>query len=130
MFSIISPFIDFGTGFQHFKEGFLNYWKSSQHIGKDCLSKNMSIRLEPLYLANVLLFIKDNDTTKAFPLVSKRCHVAALTLKRNPEGFTNSPDQILRFFPNINTMVVATLSCFEGVQTLPDTVTSIVVKKT
>ena len=59
----------------------------------------MSVRLEPIYLANVLLFDKDVATIKAFPLVSKNCQVASLALKLNPAVFSTSPRSILRRFP-------------------------------
>ena len=91
--------------------------------------QTVSVRLEPVYLANVLLHIDNVETIKAFPFVSKNCHEATLILKTNPAAFCKSPSAILRLFPNINTMVVRRLSCFKRSDTLPDTVTSIGVQK-
>ena len=34
----------------------------------------MSVRLEPIYLANVLLYVKTWDTVKGFPFISRSCH--------------------------------------------------------
>ena len=88
----------------------------------------MATHLEPVYLANVLLFIADIDAIKAFPFISKKCQVASLTIKTNPPAFSQSPRHILKFFPNINTMVVDSLDCFREINHLPDTVTSVKVK--
>ena len=88
----------------------------------------MPVRLEPVYLANVLLFVSGVDAIKAFPFVSKHCQVATLTLKVNPAAFSHPPRDILRFFPNINTMNVDDLTDFKKSDTLPDTVTALVVK--
>ena len=52
-----------------------------------------------------------------------------LTLKANPVAFSHSPPEILRFFPNINTMVVQSLTDYKETGTLPDTVTALVVEK-
>ena len=41
--------------------------------------KQTSLRLEPLFLANILLNVKDEDATKAFPFVSKNCREATLS---------------------------------------------------
>ena len=84
------------------------------------------VRLEPIYLANVLLFVDDAETVAAFPLVSKSCREATLTLKVNPAAFSGSPRAILWRFPN-NTMVVNDLACLETSEPLPSTVTSVVV---
>ena len=65
----------------------------------------MTVRLEPIYLANVLLNVTGYGTVNAFPFVSKNCLEATLTLKVNPAGFCTEPRTILTFFPNINTMV-------------------------
>ena len=92
------------------------------------MNSTMSARLEPVYLANVLLFVKDLDTIKAFPIVSKKCQVAMLTLKTNPGAFCLDPRTILKYFPNINTMVVNSLSLLSETD-LPDTVASLVVKR-
>ena len=72
----------------------------------------MSARLEPVYLANVLLFFSDIERIKAFPFVSKNCYKATLVLKVNPAAFSDSPREILKYFPNINTMVVDDLRRF------------------
>ena len=87
----------------------------------------MSARLEPVYLANVLLHVTSTTAITAFPFVSKRCREATLTLKVNPAAFTDSPRAILSHFPNINTMVVRDLSCFTTSGVPPDTVTSLIV---
>ena len=87
----------------------------------------MSVRLVPIYLANVLLFVDDSETVAAFPLVSKNAHKATLTLKTNPVSFSGSPRAILRHFPNIKPMVVNDLAGLETTETLPATVTSVVV---
>ena len=87
----------------------------------------MAVRLEPVYLANVLLHIENCLSLRAFPFVSKNCREATLTLKTNPAWFAHSPRTILRLFPNINTMVVATFSSLEACTSLPDTVASVVV---
>ena len=87
----------------------------------------MSVRLVPIYLANVLLFVDDSETVAAFPLVSKNAHKATLTLKVNPAAFSTSPRAILRHFPNIKPMVVNDLAGLETTETLPATVTSVVV---
>ena len=89
----------------------------------------MTSRLEAVYLANVLLFIKDMNALRAFPLVSKSCQVAMLTLKTNPAVLSHSPRDILRFFPDINTMVVNDLSSVERLPALPDTVTAVIVQR-
>ena len=88
----------------------------------------MSARLEPFYLANILLYSTESATIRAFPFVSKNAREALLTLKANPASFSASPRDILKYFPNINTMVVKDLTCFEETDTLPDTVTSLVVR--
>ena len=89
----------------------------------------MPVRLEPAYLANVLLFVDDVETVKAFPFVSKSCLEATLTLKVNPGAFCFEPRSILKFFPNINTMVVESLMYFKKTDALPDTVTALVVQQ-
>ena len=86
----------------------------------------MPIRLEPVYLANVLLHVTSVMAIKAFPFVSKSCREAMLTLKTNPAAYCDAPRAILRLFPNINTMAVRDLSCFDR-DALPDTVTALVV---
>ena len=87
----------------------------------------MSVRLEPIFLANVLLFIKNYRIVELFPFISKNCQKAMLTLKTNPLMMFESPQNIVNFFPNINTMVVFSLHYFRENDTLPDTVTAIVV---
>ena len=87
----------------------------------------MPVRLESVYLANVLLYINAVETIMAFPFVSRNCYEATLTLKMNPVAFSKSPGQILKLFPNINTMVVDELSSFDERDELPDTVTALVV---
>ena len=89
----------------------------------------MATRLEPFYFSNVLLYLNNVETIKSVPLVSKRCHEAMLTLKTNPAMFSTSPREILKLFPNTNTMVVDDMSVFEPDVALPDTVTSLVVKE-
>ena len=89
----------------------------------------MPARLEPVYLANVLFFVRDVNPIKAFPFVSRSCREAMLTLKTNPIWFSCSPHDILKFFPNINTMVVWCITHFKKTDQLPDTVTAIVVDK-
>ena len=66
----------------------------------------MSVRLAPIYLANVLLHVQTVGSVKAFPFISRNCREASLTLKVNPAEFCHSPDDILKYFPNINTMVI------------------------
>ena len=88
----------------------------------------MPVRLEPVFLANVLLCVEDNSVTTMFPFVSRRCHLAMHILKVNPWMFDESPHTILKFIPNINTIVVESLSLIGQADTLPNTVTSIVVK--
>ena len=73
----------------------------------------MSVPLEPSYLANILLHTDNVATNKAFTFVSKNCKVALLALKVNPAAFSDSPRDIVKFFPNINTMVVDELSCLQ-----------------
>ena len=51
-----------------------------------------------------------------------------LTVKVNPVSFSSSPSVILKYFPNINTMVVECISCFNERNTLPDSVTSLILK--
>ena len=51
----------------------------------------MTVLLEPVYLADVLLFIEGVRTAKAFPLISTHCREAALALKTNPVVFAHSP---------------------------------------
>ena len=51
-----------------------------------------------------------------------------LTLKVNPAHFSKSPRDILKYFPNINTMVVSKFESLKDTIALPDTVTSIVAK--
>ena len=87
----------------------------------------MAVRLEPVFLANVLLYIDNDKTIEAFPSVSKGCREAALTLKVNPAAFCEFSWEILWRFPNINTMVVDNLSCFDFDE-LPDTVTAVIVE--
>ena len=43
-----------------------------------------------------------------------------------PAAFSDSTRDILKYFPNINTMVVNDLACLETAETLPATVTSVV----
>ena len=88
----------------------------------------MTTRLKPIYIANVLLFINDSCPVRNLPLVSKNCHNAMQMLKVNPVQSQWRPNDIITFFPNINTMAVRDLSCFEGADALPDSVTSIVVE--
>ena len=85
--------------------------------------------LEPVYLTSALLFLSDVETVTGFPFISKNCHEAMLTIKVNPAAFSESPDDILRFFPNINTIIVKKISCFKRSDTLQDTVTSLIVKE-
>ena len=88
----------------------------------------MSVRLEPVFLANVLLLIDNAATIKVFPHVSKNCREATLTLKVNPAVFSTSPRQILKCVPNTNTMVVDEHSCLQKTHSLPETVTGVVLK--
>lgn len=88
----------------------------------------MSVTLEPVFLANVLLNLNDVVPIAVFPFISKKCLMATLTLKTNPSWVFSTPRDILMFFPNINTMVVRDLLCFEDTDTLPDTVTALVVE--
>ena len=92
------------------------------------MSRSTSLRLEPVFLANVLLFIPNYRTIQLFPFVSKNCHEATLTLKTNPAAFSFAPREILALFPNINTMVLRWLWSFEDTDTLPDSVTAIVLE--
>ena len=88
----------------------------------------MSTRLEPVYLANVLLHLPDMETLKAFPFISKNCHAAMDTVRRNPVGSAGSRvATILSLFPNINTLVVNNAFQLNKVDSLPDTIASIVV---
>ena len=89
----------------------------------------MPVRLEPFYLANVLLYMWDVKDFQAFPLISKNCQIAMLTLRVNPRSLSYLPHKILDFFPNINTMVVYEFWSTEQIEALPDTVTSIVVEQ-
>ena len=89
----------------------------------------MAIRLEPFYLANILLFIPDCETIKTFSFVSKNCHKAMLTLKVNPGKFNRSRTTILKFFPNINTMVLDSSERLGDIDTFPDTITSVVLER-
>ena len=88
----------------------------------------MAARLEPVYLANVLLYIDDPDTITDFPFVSKRCREATFVLRVNPAELGYDPQVVLRLFPNINTLVVSELSNLDEIEVLPDTVTGIVVQ--
>ena len=88
----------------------------------------MFVCLEPVYLANILLHVDNVKSIKAFPFASKNCHEAMLSLKVNPASFCWEPPAIIKFFPNINTMVVKNLMCFGKTSLLPNTVTAIVVK--
>ena len=47
----------------------------------------MSIKLEPVYLTNVLLYIDSLDTIKTFISVSKHCREASLILKKYSKLF-------------------------------------------
>ena len=87
----------------------------------------MAVRLEPIFLANVLLFT-DITAIWAFPFISKNAHEATLTLTVNPMAFSPSSRTILQYFPNINTIVVDDLRWFGVRETLPDTVTAIILK--
>ena len=87
----------------------------------------MAVRLEPVFLANVLLHVWDEDTVEAFPFVSKSCGTALRTLRINPPATDTDPALSLRFFPNINTIVVRDSCDLEDVDSLPDTVTAVVV---
>ena len=87
----------------------------------------MIVRLEPVFLAHVLLKAVDSQTIELFPFISKNCQIAMFILKANPWLFRCKPQKILKFFPNINTMHVDFLTNFEATDTLPDTVTAIVV---
>ena len=88
----------------------------------------MTVRLERVYLANILLFIPDVVTIMKFPFVSKNCQTVMLTLKTNPAAFSDSPRAILKYFPNINTMVISYLHFLTKKNALPDTVTALVIK--
>ena len=88
----------------------------------------MTTHLEPFFLANILLYVEDSHAIKAFPLVSKSCQTAVLTLKVNPSHFCDSAHDILTFFPNLNTLVIKDLSQLDSVDTIPNTITSIVIK--
>ena len=63
------------------------------------------------------------------PLHPQERREATLALKVNPAAFCKSPRAILRLFPNINTMVLKTIPCLSKGETIPDTVTSLVVKR-
>ena len=84
-------------------------------------------RLEPIYLINVLLFVEDAQANSAFPFVSRNCREATRTVRTNPVSFSGSPRAILMRFPNTNTMGVNGIACLETSETLPATVTSVVV---
>ena len=89
----------------------------------------MPTHLEPIFLANILLHVQDVHTIKSFPFISKNCQVATLTLKTNPAAFSDLPSShILTYFPNINTLVLRFLSLMKEEDSLPDTVTSIIVE--
>ena len=42
------------------------------------------VRLEPINLANVVLFVDDAETVAAFTLISKNAHEATRTLRTTP----------------------------------------------
>ena len=88
----------------------------------------MSVRLDPHNIATVLLHVKKSDIVKAFPFVSKMCQRVMLTLKVNPKPFLMSPREIIRHFPNITTMVVDDLTEFKEADSLPDTLTTLIVE--
>ena len=88
----------------------------------------MCIRLEPFYLANVILHIKRVKTIKRFPFVSKGCLEATLILKTNPPSLSDSSREILTLFPTINTIFVESMANIDGSDGLPDTVTSIILQ--
>ena len=73
----------------------------------------LSLHLEPVYLANVLLFIKDRESITAFPFISRNCREATLNLKVNHAAFFKSSRDTLWFFPNTNTMVVQEAFVFQ-----------------
>lgn len=90
----------------------------------------MSTRLEPFLLANVLLFIDDFETIRHFPLVSTNCFEVMVFIRTNPVGsFCKPVATILRFFPNINTLRVSISTMLNDVDTLPETITAIVVDR-
>ena len=68
----------------------------------------MSVRLEPNYLANVLLHTDNVATIKAFPFVSRSCRTS-LALKVNPAAFSTSPRDPPLSFAGRVVLVLTTL---------------------
>ena len=84
-------------------------------------------RLEPLYLANVLLFTDEATDYPAFFAVARACRDAALILRTNPLGTAALPVRhTLALFPGINTLQVATADQLADAD-VPPSVTRIVV---
>ena len=88
----------------------------------------MSVCLETIYLANILLHIDNVATIKVFPHVSNNCTVTLLALKVNPGGILRLAAHNPHALPHINTMVVDELSCLQKTRILPETVTGVVLK--
>ena len=86
----------------------------------------MSVRLEPIYLANVLLYIRSVEDLGPFFFVSKNCHEAMPMLKTNPLVTCRWPWQVPQIFPNVNTMIVDTLYHLDSIPFPSQTLTSII----
>ncbi|ELP85457.1 hypothetical protein EIN_087990 [Entamoeba invadens IP1] len=61
-------------------------------------------KLEPIYLANVALYLEGFSTFKCFQLVSKRCVLALKMLHINPPKLTTGINYLFGVLPNINTL--------------------------
>ena len=82
---------------------------------------NRIVLLEPFNMTHVFLFIPANTTFKGFPFISKNCHEMMPIHNANPTGLSSAPRDILKYFPNTNTIVVEESSHFGKTHTVPDT---------
>ena len=88
------------------------------------------VRLEPVFLSNVLLFFTNVNDVKAFVLVSKPALTATRILKTTPFLVSEKPltiTTLLTLFPNINTLSVHSFEHLRAIETLPDQVSAIIV---
>ena len=72
-------------------------------LPSSALQANPGSKLEPVYLANVALYLNDETILRKLPFVSKNGQTALKMLRENPIPLTQSN---YKLFPNINTRVL------------------------
>ena len=90
----------------------------------------MTTQLEPIFLANVLLYTDSLETVTSCAQMSSHGNTAREILKTNPHFTSKLPvAATLTLFPNINTLFVDSLAVFKTVPDLPESVSRVVVDR-